>query len=161
MDDLPPIGTTSCASPDPRRVRRSDRMTSTQDEKFANARHQLEALLKEEATLKAAEHPPQPSIPPPVPNPPPVPPQPQPQPQPQLQQPTVNEFEDVQANKENQPGNEEDGDGKKDAEPVCHIINIAGNQMCIRDARIPPRQFQGTKTWDKTQRVALTNEDQL
>jgi hypothetical protein len=135
MDNAPPIGITSCNSPDVQRVCQSDQRTSTQDETFANARCQL----------KATEQPPQSPIPPPVPNPPPMPLQPQPQ------LPAVDAFEDAQADIENLPGNEGGENGNQAVEWHCHIINVAGNQMCIRDAHVPPTQFQGTKTWDKAQ----------
>ena len=119
-----------------------------QDETFANARHQLDVLLEEEAAVQDAQAKEQPLIPPPVPNSPPVPPPPQSQPQPQ--QPAVDEFEDAQADK-NPPGNDGDGIGNQDAEPEYHIINIAGNQIRIRDAHVPKTQFQGTKTWSEGQ----------
>jgi 4-alpha-glucanotransferase len=85
-----------------------------------------------------------------------VPPQPQPQPQPPHH--TVEEFEDAD---ENLPGDDGDGDGNPDAEPLHHIINVAGNLIHIRVAQIPSPQFQGTKTWIEEKQDGLSNEDQL
>ena len=150
MDNLPPIGTVSYLSPDPRRSRWTERRTSIQDETFDDARRQLGLLLEEEANAQAAQAEAQPPIPP-IPNLPPVLPQPQPQ-------PPNNEFADAE---EDQRGNSGDGNRNPDAERVCRIVTVAGTQIRIRDTRLPPAQFQGTKTWNKEAPARLTNEDRL
>ena len=149
MDNLPPIGTVSYLSPDPRRSRWTERRTSIQDETFDDARRQLGLLLEEEANAQAAQAEAQPPIPP-IPNLPPAPPQPQPQ-------PPIDEFADA----EEDQGDNGDGNGNQDAERVYRIVTVAGTQIRIRDARLPPAQFQGTKTWNKEARARLTNEDRL
>ena len=106
MDNLPPIGTVSYLSPDPRRSRWTERRTSIQDETFDGARRQLGLLLEEEANAEAAQAEAQPPIPP-IPNLPPVPPQPQPQ-------PPIDEFADA----EEDQGDNGDGNGNQDAERV-------------------------------------------
>jgi hypothetical protein len=123
-----------------------------QDETLADAQHQLDLLLEEEAEAQAAlEAGAQPPISPPIPNPPPMPSQPQPQQWPE-------EFADAE---EDQQGDNGAGNGNPDAKPEHRIITVAGNQIHIRDARLPQTQFQGTKTWNKEAQRTLNNEDQL
>jgi hypothetical protein len=68
------------------------------------------------------------------------------------------EFADAD---EDQQGDNGAENGNPNAEPVCRIITVAGNQIRIRDAHLPPTQFQGTKMWNKEEWGGLNNEGWL